>query len=116
MTRFPLRFWMCGESAALSRSIAISFSTAGSRSSVYRADSASSELLQIPRQALLAFHSESLFLGYACITRQPNLGGPAATGCITPKPRIEVGFDSCREIPFTPPNARDVSIKDASQA
>ena len=39
VTRFPLQFSICGKSAALSRSIAISFSTEGSRSSAYRADS-----------------------------------------------------------------------------
>ena len=35
---------MCGESVVLSRSIAISFGTAGSKSSAYRADSALLEL------------------------------------------------------------------------
>lgn len=39
VTRFPLQFWMCVESAAHSRSIAISSSTDGSRCSVYRGDS-----------------------------------------------------------------------------
>ena len=44
VTRFPSQFSMCGEFVVLSRSIAISFSTAGSKSSVYRADSALLEL------------------------------------------------------------------------
>ena len=38
VTQFPLRFWRFGESAAHSHSTGISFSTAVSRSSVYRAD------------------------------------------------------------------------------
>jgi hypothetical protein len=37
-TQFPLRFWKCGASGVRLPLITTSFSTVGSRSSVYRAD------------------------------------------------------------------------------
>ena len=72
MTRFALRFWMCAEPAALSRSIAISFNTAGSRSSVYLADSGAPKPYRCMSGAYRDFRYIRLLTGSSLTSRHKS--------------------------------------------